>query len=67
MDYRGLNTVTIKNRHLLPLITETLDRLSGTKIFLKLDLKDMRIIGSRLSVVINRRRRSARATVISNI
>ena len=41
MDYRGLNTVTIKNRHLLPLITETLDRLSGAKIFSKLDLKDV--------------------------
>ena len=40
MDYRGLNAVTIKNRYLLPLITETLDRLSGAKIFLKLDLKD---------------------------
>ena len=41
MDYRGLNAVTIKNRHLLPLITETLDRLSGAKIFSKLDLKDV--------------------------
>ena len=40
VDYRGLNTVTIKNRHLLPLITETLDRLSGAKVFSKLDLKD---------------------------
>ena len=40
MDYRGLNTATIKNRYLLPLITETLDRLSGTKVFSKLDLKD---------------------------
>ena len=40
VDYRGLNAVTIKNRHPLPLITETLDRLSGAKIFSKLDLKD---------------------------
>ena len=40
VDYRGLNAVTIKNRHPLPLITETLDRLSGAKRFTKLDLKD---------------------------
>ena len=40
VDYRGLNKVTIKNRHPLPLIDETLDRLVGAKIFTKLDLKD---------------------------
>ena len=40
VDYRGLNSVTIKNRHPLPLITETLDRLCGAKRFSKLDLKD---------------------------
>ena len=40
VDYRGLNAMTIKNRHPLPLITETLDRLSGSKRFTKLDLKD---------------------------
>jgi len=40
VDYRGLNKVTIKNRHPLPLIDETLDRLQGAKIFTKLDLKD---------------------------
>ena len=40
VDYRGLNKVTIKNRHPLPLIGETLDRLCGAKIFSKLDLKD---------------------------
>ena len=40
VNYRGLNAVTIKNRHLLPLITETLDRLCGAKRFSKLDLKD---------------------------
>ena len=40
VDYRGLNTVTVKNRYLLPLITETLDRLCGSKKFTKLDLKD---------------------------
>jgi len=40
VDYRGLNKVTIKNRHPLPLISEILDRLSGAKIFTKIDLKD---------------------------
>ena len=40
VDYRGLNAVTVKNRHPLPLITETLDRLSGARVFTKLDLKD---------------------------
>lgn len=40
VDYRGLNKVTVKNRHPLPLIDETLDRLVGAKVFTKLDLKD---------------------------
>ena len=40
VDYQGLNQVTIKNRHPLPLISKTLDRLSGAKVFSKLDLKD---------------------------
>ena len=31
VDYRGLNKVTIKNRHPLPLIMETLDHLVSTK------------------------------------
>ena len=40
VDYRGLNAITIKNRYPLPLISETLDRLSGATIFTQLDLKD---------------------------
>ena len=40
VDYRGLNQVTIKNRHLLLLISETLNRLSEVKYFIKLNLKD---------------------------
>jgi hypothetical protein len=40
VDYRGLNKVTVKNRHPLPLINETLDRLVGAKRYTKLDLKD---------------------------
>jgi hypothetical protein len=40
VDYRRLNKVTIKNRYLIPLVSEMLDRLSKAKIFLKLDLRD---------------------------
>jgi hypothetical protein len=40
VDYRGLNAITIKNRYPLPLISETLDRLSGAKVFTQLDLRD---------------------------
>jgi hypothetical protein len=40
VDYRALNKLTIKNRHALPLIDETINRLSGTKIYIKLNLKN---------------------------
>lgn len=39
VDYRGLNAITVKNRHPLPLISESLDRLSGAKYFTKIDLR----------------------------
>ena len=38
VDYYSLNTVTVKNRYPLPLILETLNRLSRAKIFTKLDI-----------------------------
>ena len=38
VDYSGLNNLTIKNRYPLPLIGESLDRLSGAKRFTQLDL-----------------------------
>ena len=38
VDYRGLNNITIKNRYLLPLIGESLDRLGQAKRFTQLDL-----------------------------
>ena len=41
INYRGLNKVTIKNRYLLLLIRETLDRLSSVKRFTKFNLKDI--------------------------
>ena len=37
MDYRGLNIKTIKNRHPLPRIQETLDNLGGSQWFTVLD------------------------------
>ena len=40
MDYRGLNDVTVKNRYPLPLISETIDRVSRAKVYTKLDLRD---------------------------
>jgi hypothetical protein len=40
VDYRGLNAITIKNRYPLPLVGEILDRLSGAKIFTKIDIKN---------------------------
>nr|OQO15701.1 hypothetical protein B0A51_17499 [Rachicladosporium sp. CCFEE 5018] len=40
VDYRGLNNVTVKNRHPLPLIPESLDQLAWGRIFTKLDVRD---------------------------
>jgi len=41
VNYRDLNKITVKNRHLLSLISETLDRLSKVKQFTKLNLKNV--------------------------
>jgi hypothetical protein len=38
VDYRGLNKISVKNCYLFLLISELLDRLSGTKYFMKLDM-----------------------------
>ena len=38
VDYRGLNALTVKNRYPIPLLTETLGKLSNAKMFTKLDV-----------------------------
>ena len=38
-DYRKLNAGTIKNKYLLPLISEILDKLKMAKYFTKLDVR----------------------------
>lgn len=38
INYRGLNVITVKNRYPLPLIIETLARLSKAKRYIKLDI-----------------------------
>ena len=38
VDYCGLNDLTIKNKYLLPLIQETLDRLCKAVYFIKLNI-----------------------------
>ena len=40
VDYRGLNSMTIKNRYSLPLIDEILDRLNDAQVFTKVDVKN---------------------------
>jgi hypothetical protein len=38
VDYRTLNAITVKNRYPIPLIQETLNRLSKAKYYTKLDI-----------------------------
>jgi hypothetical protein len=40
VDYRALNKITVKNRHPLPLISETIDRMQKAKIYTKLNLRN---------------------------
>ncbi len=41
MNYQDLNKITVKNHHLLSLISETLDRFKKVKQFIKLNLKNI--------------------------
>ena len=41
INYKKLNAIIIKNRHLLFLIIKTLNRLYDVKIFIKLNLKNV--------------------------
>ena len=38
VDYRGINNLTVKNRYPLPLIRETLNMMSDSVVFTKLDI-----------------------------
>jgi len=39
MDYHNLNSQTVKNNYLLPLITEIIDNMGGKRVFTKIDLR----------------------------
>jgi hypothetical protein len=39
VDYRALNKVIVKNRYPLPQIDDLFDRLSGAKVFSRIDLR----------------------------
>lgn len=39
MDYRQLNSVTVKNKHPMPIVDELLDELAGASMFTKLDFR----------------------------
>ena len=41
IDYRGLNTIIVKNYYLLPLVTEIIDRVTRAQYFSKINLKDI--------------------------
>ncbi len=40
VDYRGLNSMKIKNRYPLPLMDEILERLNDARVFTKVDVKN---------------------------
>ncbi len=40
IDYRGLNSITVKNTYPLPLMSSAFERLQGASLFTKLDLRN---------------------------
>jgi hypothetical protein len=40
VDYRQFNTITVKNRYILSLIYEIQDKIKGSKIFTKIDIRE---------------------------
>jgi hypothetical protein len=40
VDYRGINKITIANRYTLPIMSQLPDRLWGSRLFTKIDLKN---------------------------
>ena len=40
IDYRGLNEITVRNQHPLPLMNEMFDRVHGATVFSSMDLKN---------------------------
>ena len=38
-DYCALNAITVKNKYLLPLISELIEKLQGARYFTKLDIR----------------------------
>jgi len=39
MDYHNLNSQTVKNNYLLPLITELINNIGNKRVFTKMDLR----------------------------
>ena len=65
VDYRSLNSVTIKDAYPLPNIDETFDALSGASWFSTLDLRSGWQVGLE-SETINQSRHSSLAKASSN-